>query len=185
MFEPWCYAVSAHDNMVYVGVWGGGIVEYNLSTGLWRDYRDPDGEDEVALIKDAGPIHNVVPAVSFMNGKLWAGSYFGLSTYDGRHWRNFLQKDSGLPSDFINYVRAQGNIGWICTDSGLSSYDGKSWVTYTKNGSSGLMVIRTPGRAPERRHISACLVDNYTFGVDYTKDAIWVATASGVSVGRP
>jgi hypothetical protein len=32
MFEPWCYAVSAHEGMVYVGVWGGGVVEYNEKT---------------------------------------------------------------------------------------------------------------------------------------------------------
>lgn len=185
MFEPWCYAVSAGDNMVYVGVWGGGIVEYNLNTGYWRDYKDPDGENEICLIKDAGPVHNVVPAVSFVNGKLWAGSYFGLSTYDGRHWKNYFNKDSGLASDFINFVRAQGNIGWICTDTGLSSFDGTTWVTYRAKGAGGDMEIREPGKKPEHKPMVAGLADNYLFGVDFQNDKVWVATASGVSVGSP
>ena len=30
---------------------------------------------------------------------------FGDSHYDGRYWHNFLTKDSGLPSNFINFIK--------------------------------------------------------------------------------
>ena len=184
MFEPWCYAVSAKDDIVYVGVWGGGIVEYNLKTGFWRDYHDPDGEMEVTLIKDAGPTHEVVPAISYENGRVWAGSYFGLSTYDGRHWKNYFKTDSGLASDFINFTRAHGDIGWVCTDDGLSSFDGKTWVTYRTVGGRGEMRIQPQGGKRETRSLGPTLGHNYTFGIDMQGDSdVWVATAGGVSHG--
>ncbi len=179
MFEPWCYAVSAHDDLVYVGVWGAGVVEYNLKTGYWRDYHDPDGETEVCLFKDAGITHEVIPAVSYVNGRLWAGSYFGLSTYDGRHWKNYFKKDSGLASDFVNFVRASGDVGWICTDDGLSGFNGREWITYRKNGE----VVRTVNGHAVKTRLPSALADSYTFGVDFQGDSLWVATAGGISHG--
>ena len=38
---------------------------------------------------------------------VWASTYFGLSGYDGRNWHNYLTKDSGLASDFINAPKAR------------------------------------------------------------------------------
>ena len=56
---------------------------------------------------------------------LWAATYFGDSRYDGRYWHNFLTKDSGLPSNFINFIKGvDANRAWFCTDKGLAYYDG-------------------------------------------------------------
>lgn len=183
MFEQWCYAISASDDMVYVGVWGGGIVEYNIRTGFWRDYHDPDGELEITLMKDVGPIHEVVPAVSYENGLVWAGTYFGMNRYDGRHWKNYFKTDSGLASDFVNFVRAHGDACWMCTDDGLSGFDGTTWTTYRKTGSGGELKIARGKQVVEKRSLARTLPNNYLLGVDLQGDDIWVATAGGVAHG--
>ena len=62
---------------------------------------------------------------------LWVATYFGASRYDGRNWHNFMQKDSGLPSDFLNQVKGvDGNRAWFSTDKGLAYYDGENWAVY-------------------------------------------------------
>ena len=44
---------------VWIGIWGAGIVELELASGQWREYRDPDKEMEIDLLRDDGPIHDV------------------------------------------------------------------------------------------------------------------------------
>ena len=62
---------------------------------------------------------------------LWVATYFGASRYDGRNWHNFLEKDSGLPSNFLNQVKAvDGTRAWFSTDKGLAYYDGENWAVY-------------------------------------------------------
>ena len=94
-------------------------------TDRWKDYNDPDGENEIVLMKDQGLIHEITTSVSYVDKILWVATYFGASRYDGRYWHNFLQKDSGLPSNFLNQVKAvDGNRAWFSTDKGLAYYDG-------------------------------------------------------------
>ena len=103
MYEIWTYAVSAGAEKVYYAVWGGGVLEYDVKTGAWKDYNDPDGETEMVVLKDQGLIHEITTSVSWAekDRALWVATYFGASRYDGRYWKNFLEKDSGLPSNFI------------------------------------------------------------------------------------
>jgi ligand-binding sensor domain-containing protein len=51
MEEIWNYAVSYRDGKVYLAVWGSGILEYDVATGRWKDYLDPDGEMEIDLYR--------------------------------------------------------------------------------------------------------------------------------------
>ena len=82
------------------------MLEYDVKTERWKDYNDPDGETEIVLYKDQGLIHEITTSVSYVQDKiLWVATYFGASRYDGRNWRNFLDKDSGLPSNFLNQVK--------------------------------------------------------------------------------
>jgi ligand-binding sensor domain-containing protein len=37
MEEIWNYGVSANDGKVYLGVWGSGVLEYDIATGKWKD----------------------------------------------------------------------------------------------------------------------------------------------------
>jgi ligand-binding sensor domain-containing protein len=110
---------------------GGGVLEYDVKTERWKDYNDPDGETEIVLFKDQGLIHEITTSVSYVNKILWAATYFGASRYDGRNWRNFLDKDSGLPSNFLNQVKTvDGTRTWFSTDKGLAYFDGVQWATY-------------------------------------------------------
>ena len=108
MFEIWTYSVSPGEDKVYYAVWGGGLLEYDVKTERWKDYNDPDGETQLVLFKDQGLIHEITSSVSYVDHIVWVATYFGASRYDGRNWRNFLTKDSGLPSNFLNQVKARG-----------------------------------------------------------------------------
>ena len=69
---------------------------------------------------------------------VWAATYFGDSRYDGRYWHNFLTKDSGLPSNFTNFVKGvDAKRAWFCTDKGLAYYDGVNWAVYRPSLTDG------------------------------------------------
>jgi ligand-binding sensor domain-containing protein len=186
MQEIWTYSISAGEDKVYYAVWGGGVLEYDLKTGRWKDYNDPDGETEMVLFKDQGLIHEITTSVSYVNKILWVGTYFGVSRYDGRNWRNFLDKDSGLPSNFMNQVKStDGTRVWFCTDKGLAYFDGESWATYRPalDTHAPEMLVRNAAGQVERIPVETAPAHNYTFAIDFQGNDVWVATAKGLSHG--
>ena len=118
---------------------------------------------------------------------LWVATYFGASRYDGRNWKNFLEKDSGLPSNFLNQVKAvDGNRAWFSTDKGLAYYDGDNWAVYRPALDTHEAGDAGPRREPARsRRADAAQrsAHHYILGVDFQGDDIWVATAKGLSHG--
>ena len=96
---------------------------------------------ELVLFKNQGLIHIIVSNVAWNpdTKMVWASTYFGLSGYDGRNWHNYLTKDSGLASDFINAPKSRRNEVWACTDKGLSmlDYSTNTWVTYRPSKQKG------------------------------------------------
>jgi len=120
MYEIWTYAVSPGKDKVYFAVWGGGVLEYDVKNDRWKDYNDPDGETEIVLFKDQGLIHEITTSVSYVEKDkiVWVATYFGASRYDGRNWRNFLDQDSGLPSNFLNQVKAVDEPGVVLDRQG-------------------------------------------------------------------
>ncbi len=186
MQEIWTYNVSAAEDKVYYAVWGGGVLEYDVKTERWKDYRDPDDENEIVLHKDEGLIHEITSSVSYVNKILWVSTYFGASRYDGRYWRNFLEKDSGLPSNFINQVKTvDGTRAWFSTDKGLAYYDGAQWATYRPalDTHAPEMLVRDAKGAVTRVPVATAPAFHYTFGIDFQNDDVWVATAKGLSHG--
>ncbi len=183
MHEPWTYSVSVDRGRVYVGAWGGGVLEYDEGTGAWREYRDPDKEMEIDLLPDDGPIHDVTAGVAYRGGVLWQATYFGLARYDGRGWQSYTAADSGLASDFINFVRAVGTQAWLCTDNGLTVSDGAAWVTFRRSA-AGRNVITRRGIAGKTAAHGPGLAHNFILGVDVRGTEVWVATAHGISRGR-
>ena len=186
MIEIWTYAVSATPTKVYYGVWGSGVLEYDQKTAKWDKYDDPDGENEIVLFKDQGLIHEIVTSVSYVENVLWAATYFGNSRYDGRYWHNFLAKDSGLPSNFTNYVKGvDAHRAWFCTDKGLAYYDGTNWAVYRPSLSTGKpeMIVRDAQGRLTSLPISTAPAHNYILGIDFDGGDIWVATARGLSHG--
>jgi ligand-binding sensor domain-containing protein len=162
MHEPWTYGISAGGGKIFIAAWGGGVVEYNRKTGQFRDYVDPDGNMEIDLFPDDGVVHDITTGTSWSEGYLWVATYFGLSRYDGVHWKGYFDHDSGLASNFINFIKASDGIAYVCTDQGLSTTNGTEWKTYEKNSIS----------------------HEYVLGVDIGEDEIWVATSDGLSRGK-
>ncbi len=197
--EPWCYAVSLSKKKVYVGVWGGGVLVYDLAGHYWKPYRDPDGSMETVLYRNQGLIHNIVSGIAYNHEThmFWASTYFGLSGFDGRNWHNYLTKDSGLASDFINAVQTHGNEVWACTQKGLSEFDYKTkiWVTYrpanwraldaakaVKDGRGEIIVTRPDGNK-SKLETPTSPAHNYILNLAFQGKDIWVATAQGLSHG--
>ena len=185
MHEPWTYGVSAGDGKVYIAAWGGGIIEYNYSTGSFRDYTDPDGFMEIDLQPDDGVVHDITTATAYSDSILWVSTYFGMSRYDGKNWKGYFNHDSGLASNFINFLRAEGPKVFVCCDNGLSSTDGTTWVTYKKddNSENGKAII-TNGNEKKEIPLSPSISHNFIIGVDAQDDVLWVATSKGVSRGE-
>ncbi|MBT6150036.1 MAG: hypothetical protein HOH74_31640, partial [Gemmatimonadetes bacterium] len=137
-------------------------------------------------------IHVITTAVSYRSGILWASTYFGLSSYDGRRWRGYMDHDSGLASNFINFVKARQRVAWVCTDKGLSvvDYDTNLWITYAPVGEptdyKGPWEARlsNDGEAVRSVSLTQGLANNFVLGVDFQEDEVWVATAAGLSHGR-
>jgi len=195
MHEPWTYGVSGADGKIFIAAWGGGVIEYNTKTKNFRDYVDPDGFMEIDLQPDDGVVHDITTATSYVDGILWVSTYFGMSRYDGKNWKGYFDHDSGLASNFINFLRAKGQVVFICSDQGLSSTDGHNWVTYKKNDNSpdGVAIIKNFGRSYDSTsytkttrelQLSPSIAQNFTIGVDADDKYLWVATEGGVSRGE-
>jgi len=188
MYEIWTYAVQATPSKVYYAVWGGGVLEYDTATAQWKDYNDPDGETEMVLYKDQGLIHEITTSVSYAEKDrvLWVATYFGGSRYDGRNWTTFLEKDSGLPSNFLNQVKGvDGKRAWFCTDKGIAYFDGEAWAVYRPGLETRRpeMLVRDAAGSVSRIPVDTAPAHHYILGMDFQGDDIWVATARGLSHG--
>ena len=187
--EPWAYGIAPAGNKMYFAIWGGGLLEYDVQGNYWKPYTDPDEEMELVLFKNQGLIHIIVSGVSWNpdSKMVWASTYFGLSGYDGRNWHNYLTKDSGLASDFINAPKSRRNEVWACTDKGLSmlDYSTNTWVSYSpsKQKGQGDITITWPDGKKEKLETPTALAHNYILNMDFQGEDIWVATALGLSHG--
>ena len=197
--EPWSYAIAVGQKHMYFGLWGGGVMVYDLAHKYWRPYVDPDGSMEIVLYRNQGLIHNIVSSITYDRATrmFWAGTYFGLSGYDGRNWHNYLTKDSGLASNFINGVQARGNIVWVATQKGLNEFDYKTntWVTYRPadwrlldtdkpaKAGRGEIIVTPPKGKKTRIETPTSLPHNYILNMAFQGKDIWVATADGLSHG--
>ena len=189
--EPWGYSIDYADGKVWAALWGGGALEFDIERETWQAYLDPDGEMEIDLFRDDGIIHVITTAVSYRDHILWASTYFGLSSFDGRRWRGYMDHDTGLASNFINFIKARSRVGWACTDKGLSSvhYDSNRWVSYVPSG--GPMEYQGPWEARvyhegdllETIALEQGLANNFVLGIDFQDDDLWVATSKGLSHG--
>jgi len=184
MHEPWCYALTVGGGRLWIGVWGGGVVELDRKTGLWREYRDPDKEMEIDLMRDDGPLHDVTAFVSWDEGVLWQATYFGLSRFDGRRWTTYRKEDSGIPGNFINHVAARGHTAFLGTDEGFGVFDGTTSVAYKRQDDGRCEVtIQRNGEEPETKTLDSGPADNYVLWSEPGDNDVWVATGKGLSHG--
>jgi len=186
MHEIWCYGLAVDGDELYMAVWGGGVLRWDRDRERWRDYRDPDGELELDLLRDDGPVSDVVASVSHADGVLWAGTYFGVNRFDGRRWSSFAKEDSPLVSNFINFVRSEGTGAWLATDRGLVHTDGVTWITYSHGQSADGGTAKIDGPGGERIvPLHGSMPSDYILGVVRRGDEVWTATEHGLGLGRP
>lgn len=184
MHEPWCYGLAVAPGRLYVGVWGGGVVEHRLPGGGWKEHRDPDKEMELDLLPDDGPVHDVTSSVAWADGVLWQGTYFGLSRYDGARWRTWVEERSPLPSGFINFVAATGRTAWLGSDCGLTATDGETWATYRRDTKAGgTLEVRRGKSTLLARTMDTALPCEEVLGIHLDRDRVWIATSAGVACG--
>jgi len=190
MEEIWNYAVSYDGKAsVYIAVWGSGVLKYDISTGHWEEYLDPDGEMEIDLYRDDGILHVIVTGAQEAGGALWVSAYFGGSRYDGRNWRSYYNIDSGLPSDFNNNVKARSSDeAWYCSDKGagaITDFATNTWVAYTRdsNGKGGKAVVSRDKEVLETVEMTAGIPHNFIINADIDGNDVWLATAKGLGWG--
>lgn len=190
MEEIWNYAVSFNGkDKVFLAVWGSGVLEYDIKTDRWKDYLDPDGEMEIDLYRDDGLLHVITTAAQQAEGALWVSTYFGASRYDGRNWRSFYNQDSGLPSDFINNLRARSaDEAWYCSDKGvgvITDFASNTWVAYTRDpaGKGGKAVVTRDKEVIETVEMPVGIPHSYIIAAEIDGDDVWIGTAKGLGWG--
>jgi ligand-binding sensor domain-containing protein len=187
MEEIWNYAVSYNDGKVYLGVWGSGVLEFDVATERWKDYLDPDGEMEIDLYRDDGIVHVISTGTSYIDSTLWVGTYFGASRYDGRHWRGYYAHECGLPSDFVNAVKGRSaHEAWFATDKGLgvlADFETDTWVTYTRDPleDRGTAVVHRGTEVLETIETGLSIPHNYVLWVELDGDDAWIGTSKGLA----
>lgn len=191
MEEIWCYNIAAAKEKVYAAVWGGGVLEWDKRTRRWNAHHDPDREMEIDLYRDDGLIHMITTAVSSVDRVLWVGTYFGLSRYDGRSWRGYMDHDSGLSSNFINFTL--GTKGGACyngTDMGLSAlmdFRSDTWVTYKRDKETAKTWTAHVIRGKEELYTlptDLTLPNHFVICLDFMGDELWIGTGHGLARAR-
>lgn len=189
MEEIWNYGAHYADGKVHLAVWGSGVLEFDVKTERWREYLDPDGEMEIDLYRDDGINHVIVTGVDYVDGVMWVATYFGGSRYDGRHWRGYAEQEGGLPSDFVNFIKARSAAEALyCTDKGLGivvDAPGDTWVAYTRDPETGRgrAKVTRGGTVVELVDMPMALSHSFTISADADGDDIWVGTGKGLSWG--
>ncbi len=184
MHEPWVYAVKTAKDHLFVGVWGGGILEYDTSTKVFKEHRDPDRDFHFDLVPDDGPVADITSWIAWEDGIMWQATYFGASRYDGSRWRTWQQDKSPLVSNFINHIWPHRRVAWMGTDRGVSVTDADTWVNYrTTAKGEGLMEITRPGKPTEVRTMDTHLPNDFVLGIWCDDREAWFATSDGLSHG--
>ena len=142
---------------------------------------------EIDLYRDDGIVHMITTGTSYVEGILWVATYFGMSRYDGRHWRGYYARETGLPSDFGNAVagRSAGEA-WFSTDKGLgvlADFPSDTWVTYTIDPGThaGKAVVRRGARVLKVVEMEKSVPHNYVLCVDIDGNDAWVGTSKGLA----
>ena len=190
MEEIWCYNVDARDGKVFAAVWGGGILEWDVATRRWNAHRDPDREMEIDLYRDDGLIHIITTSASYVDKVLWASTYFGLSRYDGRHWRGYMDHDSGLASNFINLARGRNATScYNATDLGLAAlvdFESDAWVGYRRDDEkAATWSAHVSVGNDEVRTVATdlSLPNHFVITVEFQGDDVWIGTGHGLARG--
>jgi len=73
-------------------------------------------------------------------------------------------------------------VVFLCTDKGLSSFNSREWITYKKTEKGGERLYWKDGAASSKADPTG-IAHDFTIGMDFQGDHIWVATSYGLSRG--
>jgi len=188
MDEVWCYGISSSPNKIWLAAWGSGLLEYTVDRNHWQAYHDPDKSFTVDLLRNDGILSQMSTASSFSEGYVWVSSYFGVTRYDGKNFRDW-DEDHGLPSNFLNSVKAHGKTAWVSSDKGLAGFVNDQWYTYRRvsddKGTYGTLTIAdADGKGGKVYRTETAIPYNFVWQADFDQDgSIWVATSDGLGHG--
>jgi hypothetical protein len=129
-------------------------------------------------------------SASYANGRTWVSSYFGGCAFDGRDWKEWDMDDSGLRTNFIQFVKARRHEGWFGTNDGLICRDlsRDRWVDYRRldgPGSYGEVTIKSADGKRRRSAVSRTSIPfNFVWCVAFQGEDVWVGTSAGAARGR-
>ncbi|HWI59747.1 MAG TPA: hypothetical protein VNZ22_21140, partial [Bacillota bacterium] len=122
--------------------------------------------------------------LAWKDGVLWQCTYFGLSRYDGKNWKTWVEGKTPLPSNFSQYAWPVGNYCWIGMDKAASVTDGKYWVNYlVGEKGEGIVELHRPEQPVETRRMSTALCNQFVLGIWADEQEAWFATSKGLSHG--
>lgn len=103
---------------VWIGTLNEGLIKYDGST--FTSYTRANS----SIISDT------ITSLSFINNKLYIGSYNGFSELNGPSFINFNRSNSGISSDSVFCFKKEGSQIWIGTHKGLNTYNGTNTINY-------------------------------------------------------
>lgn len=108
-----------------------------------------------------GLLENTITALDEApNGTICAGTFSGISCFDGTQWISYTSKD-GFTSGVTDLLFDQNGILWVGSNNGLYRFDGNVWIRYTSEDG---------------------LADNSIYDITLSSDEIiWIATSGGLS----
>ena len=114
MYEIWTYAVNARQRQGLLRGVGRRRAGIRRQDERWKDTTTPTAKPRWCFQGPGADPRDHDFGQLCEDKILWVATYFGDSRYDGRNWHNFLTKDSGLPSNFTNQVKAvDANRAWF------------------------------------------------------------------------
>jgi ligand-binding sensor domain-containing protein len=137
----------------------GGLVQWDLSSGAYIKYHPTNSDlaymnvNTVFINTDGKKWFGTSTYTNTFDGAIWATLYepycvtdiardssgnlwfatcgYGIKKYDGAIWTTYDKSNSGLSSNVVNTIAAEGNIIWAGTyGSGIFKFDGTTWTNY-------------------------------------------------------
>ncbi len=125
-----CVNVIYGDNhgSIWIGDWGGGLTQIAFDGESLTAYK----ADKVALGDNS-----VTAIAQDIKGRMWFGSYHGVTSFDQDKWTLFNKSNSRLPDEDV-YALAAASDGslWIGTCNGLACLKEGKWSVFTTANSS-------------------------------------------------
>ncbi|MGN7824609.1 hybrid sensor histidine kinase/response regulator transcription factor [Chitinophaga sp. 22536] len=112
---------------IWIGTHGGGVGVYHPGTGQWDIYTQSN-----SLL----PSDKVQTLLCDSKGRMWAGTFGGLSYFDKTQKRfiNFSEKDGLQNVTIYKIIEDKSGIIWLSTNMGISSFhvESKKFRNYTR-----------------------------------------------------